>query len=120
MLVDGRRDDCNSHDDIAICDDLSDLLVLESDHVLSVDFHQLVVDEQPVSGSRGVLHQPRDLSVLEVEANVTHRVLVEGQCALKWPGKNMESEKKKKTIYNLIYDTLLCPIIKDLINELNL
>ena len=45
----------------------------------------MVVDEKTVPCSRGPDDDSLDLSLLELKADVTGRVLVEGQRSLEWP-----------------------------------
>ncbi len=64
---------------------------LESDHVLSVHFEDLVLGEQSVPGRRRVFADRSDLAVDVREPHVTAAVLVQTDRALERP------EKKTRT-----------------------
>ena len=62
---------------------------LKSNHVLSIDFNQMVVDKDTISCSRWVLNNRSDLIVFEYEAHVSGAVLLQGNGALKGPMINI-------------------------------
>jgi len=67
----------------AFVDNLADVVVLDADHVLAVDLQKVVIDEEPVSGGGRADGDGRDAAVLELEAQVATRVLVQRQRTFK-------------------------------------
>lgn len=47
VVIENNRHDSESDDCARVPEQISDLLVIEANHVLSVDFQQLMVSEQP-------------------------------------------------------------------------
>ena len=55
VTVDYGGDDGDGDDVAALIDNVPNLFVFDADYVLAVDLEQVVVDQQPVTGCRGVL-----------------------------------------------------------------
>ena len=73
--VDGGGDDGDGDHVSARLDDAPDLLVADADHVLAVHLQQVVVDQQPVPGGRGVHGYGHDLALLKLEPDVASGIL---------------------------------------------
>lgn len=78
VIVNEARNDGDTNAVTGTIYDLSDLLVLEPNDVLSVDLQQFMLSEQSVAGCRRVLDQVRDLAGLELEADRARAVLEQG------------------------------------------
>ena len=52
VIVDELGHDGDGHGAWALAEDLSSVLILQPDHVLTVDLTQVVVDEQSIAGGR--------------------------------------------------------------------
>ena len=85
VAVDHGGYDGDGYHVAALQDDVPDLLILDAHDVLAVNLQQVVVDQQSVPGSGGVHGYGGDLSFFELEANVSCRVLVEGESPLEGP-----------------------------------
>ena len=73
--VDGGGDDGDGDHVPARLDDAPDLLVANADHVLAVHLQQVVVDQQPVPGGRGVHGYGHDLALLKLKPDVASGIL---------------------------------------------
>lgn len=72
VIIDERWNDRYSDDVfISVRNDRSNLFVLHADHILSIDFQQLIFDQQAISGCRRVLDDGRDFPIAELETNVS-------------------------------------------------
>lgn len=60
---------------------------LQSDHILSIDFADLVVSEQSVTSCRAVLHYRRDSAFLKDETELAGHVLMQRDSTLQWPAE---------------------------------
>ena len=75
VTVDYGGDDGDGDDVAALIDNAPNLFIFDTDYVLTVDLQQIVVDQQPVAGGRGIHGNGGDPPVLELESNVTGGIL---------------------------------------------
>lgn len=115
VVIENDRHDSESDDCARVPEQISDLLVIEANNVLSVDFQQLMVSEQPenlnlkmtrkiksklflpISSSRGVLDQACDFALAKIEADVVSRVFVQDHRSLEGPGNAYVSKLEPQT-----------------------
>src|SRR5436190_499317 len=74
MLEDKRRHNRKRNHIPSRFHDLSHCLVVHSDHILTVNFQEVVFNEKSIASGGRVLHYCRDFAVFESEAHVTRTV----------------------------------------------
>ena len=79
VVVDVGRDDGHGDHLAPGLDDAPDVLVADTNNVLAVDLKQVVINQKPISGRRGVNCQGYYSAFLELESNVPGGVL-KGSC----------------------------------------
>ena len=75
VAVDHGGYDGDGYHVAALQDDVPDLLILDAHDVLAVHLQQVVVDQQPVPGGRGVHGYGHDLALLKLEPDVASGIL---------------------------------------------
>ena len=75
VAVDVAGDDGDSDNVPALVNDASNLLVFDTNNILSVDLQQIVVNQQSISGCRGVNGNGSNFSFFKLKSNVTSRAL---------------------------------------------
>ena len=75
VTVDHSGDDGDGDDLATLLDDGPDFFIFNPHDVLPIDLQEVVIDEKTVSGSRGIHSYGSDLSFLELESNMSSRVL---------------------------------------------
>lgn len=83
MIIDERWNDCDRNTLFRLVDNSRSFLVFHAHHILSVHLQQLMIDKQTVSGSRRILDDGRDFSIIKLESNVAIWILVHGDRTLK-------------------------------------
>lgn len=83
-----------------VLDDGDNIFVLHADHMLTVDFQQMMVDEQPVTGGRRILYDGCDATVNKRKANISNRILVHGHHPFEWSITN----DHRNVIFRGIFD----------------
>ena len=75
MIVYVWRDYGNSDHIATLLNDVPNLLVLDTNHVLPIHLQQVVLHQKAVPGGRGVHGYGAYSSILELEPNMARRVL---------------------------------------------
>ena len=75
VLVDGAGDDGNSDDVSTLVDDLTNLLVFDPHHILTIDLQQVVIYQESIPGCRGVHCDGSNSSFFELKSDVSRGVL---------------------------------------------
>ena len=75
VTVDHSGDDGDGDDLATLLDDGPDFFIFNPHDVLPIDLQEVVIDEETISGSRGIHSYGSDLSFLELESNVSSRIL---------------------------------------------
>jgi len=83
VAVDVAGDDGDRDNVPALVNDASNLLVFDTNNILSVNLQQIVVNQQSISSSRGVNGNGSNFSFFKLKSNVTSRALVQSQSSLK-------------------------------------
>lgn len=84
MFVNECRDHCDRNHLAGLLQQTVRIFVLHADHILTIDFQQLVIDEHTVSGGRRILDDRRNATVAQLDAQAIVRVLVQCDGALEW------------------------------------
>jgi hypothetical protein len=76
MLEQKRRNDCDSDSTISALHDSLDVFIGQSNNVLSIDLHKLMIDQHSIASCRAVLHYRGDFTILECESRLNNRFLI--------------------------------------------
>ena len=84
----------HSHSDdlSSLVNNLGNFPIFQAHHILSIDFQEIMVDEETIARSWRVHNDSGDLTDFELKTNMTGGILVERQSSLKWSGKKRLGE----------------------------
>ena len=84
MIVYVGRNDGNSDHISALINDVPDIFILNTNHILSVNLQQVVINQKTISGSWGIHGNGSDFALLELEPDMSRRIL---RCQEDWVSK---------------------------------
>jgi len=84
MIENKRRHDRQSDDLARLVHDAADVLIFQSNYILSIYFQNLMISQQSVTSCRRVLDQSDDFSIFVLETDVAAAVLVQSDGSFEW------------------------------------